>query len=105
MRYNFKSDKQERQVSIIFGVLLALAFVFCIWYNATDDARTFNSHEWETECIRVGSGDTYWGIATDYCPMDMDRRYYIQKVKELNDTTSDYLISGEHIMVYVLKEE
>lgn len=102
MRYTRRDRDREMEISSIILTLFIVILIFvAVMFSATDDSRKFNRHEWTIEHHYIVSGDTYWDIARENCPNDIDLRYYIQRVKELNEATSDTLISGHHILIYV----
>lgn len=42
-------------------------------------------YDWNEFSYTVSSGETLWEIADKYCPEDMDKRDYIEEIRELNN--------------------
>ncbi len=63
-------------------------------HTAAQDRRIYDVEE-----ITVSSGTTWWEIAAEYSPSDMDKREYIFNAKKLNQRTSSDLYVGERVKV------
>lgn len=53
--------------------------------------------EWNTFEYTVYQGETLWEIAEEYCPEDMDKRDYIEEIKELNNMDTYALDAWQEI--------
>jgi hypothetical protein len=50
--------------------------------------------------IEICAGDTFWTIADEYMPNDMDTRDAIHELREINDMAqTDQLIAGQKLLV------
>lgn len=60
-------------------------------------------YNWTTAEHYVLPGETLWDIAKEYCPEDMDFRYYIELVKDHNNMTTSELRAGQTIDMLIDK--
>ena len=62
--------------------------------------------KWEQQKIIVSEGETLWSISKKFCPESEDRRKWIYKVKNLNNTNGN-IHEGQVLIVLspVNKEE
>lgn len=86
----------------IIEVICIIAFiVMCC--SLVVKSVTPDRHEFEEVTYTVESGDCLWYIANDYCPDDMDKREYIQLIRERNGLTSSIIYPGQNLIVFVEK--
>ncbi len=53
------------------------------------------------ESIMIEADDTLWDIAVEYCDTDQESiSEYIDNIKEINNISSDMIVSGNYLIVY-----
>ncbi len=51
--------------------------------------------------IEIQDNDTLWAIASTYCDPDEESiTEYIENIKEINNISSDQIISGNYLIIY-----
>lgn len=83
---------------IMFAVLgiLALNFAF---------SSTLNRVPWHMEIYRVKGGDTLWALSEKYCPEIVDRREWIEEIKEMNGMKTSTIYTGQLLKVLAPGED
>lgn len=90
---------------VIATLLLVALIAFCILVLNVAGSPTLDRVEWCEETYRVQRGDSLWTVSRDYCPENVDRREWIDKVQSLNGLTSDLIYPGQELLVLVPVEE
>ena len=91
---------------IILPIILALILIIVSILTLNFAFRsTMDGYEWETTFYRVKAGDSLWTIAEDYCPDGVDRREWIDEVRELNDMDDSIIHVGQRLTVLTTVEE
>lgn len=78
------------------GVLILIAFIASCFVAF---APTLDRVEWERQTYIVQKGDTLWAIAGRYCPDNVDRREWIDKVRRINHLDDAMIRAGQRITV------
>ena len=88
------------------GVLICIAFtVFSFLYIMRESCKNpMESVEWDVEYHIVQNGESLWTIGKKYCPSNIDVRYWVSEVEELNGI-GQFIYAGDKIKVLVEKEE
>lgn len=55
------------------------------------------------ETLTVRTGDTLWGIASERCPANMDKRGYIRTVQKKNNVGAD-IYPGDELLVPIYSQ-
>ena len=80
---------------ILCLVLLVVSILVLNWAAGS----TMDSVEWEKETYRVRSGDSLWEISGEYCPDSVDRREWINEVRDLNGLKGNTIRAGQRLTV------
>ena len=83
-------------ITVILAVLLIVASILTLKYAFRS---TMDGYEWETTFYRVQTGDSLWSISADYCPDGVDRREWIEEVRELNGMDNSIIYPGQKLTV------
>ena len=101
-----KRSRRIKKTNITRYVLIcAFIAVFAIILAATGIfVQAGEKHDKTYYSIEINTSDTLWGIATDYCDTDKESiQEYIDNIKDINNLSSDKIISGNYIIVYEYK--
>jgi len=88
-------------LALILGVVLLVASFLALKWTFRPTMERF---EWKEKSYKVQAGDSLWEIASDYCPEGVDRREWINEVKELNGIDDSTIHPGQKLTVLVAKE-
>lgn len=77
-------------VAILLGGILLLRW---------STQPTMDAIEWREETYTVKSGDSLWTISYDYCPENVDRREWIDAVRELNGMDDSIIQAHQKLTV------
>lgn len=80
-------------------LLLALVLVGSILLLNWVPQSTMDALEWQEEAYTVKSGDSLWTISYDYCPDGVDRREWIDAVRELNGMDDSIIQAHQKLTV------
>lgn len=83
-------------LTAILAVLLIVASILTLKYAFRS---TMEGYEWETSFYRVKAGDSLWSISADYCPDGVDRREWVEEVRELNGMDDSIIYPGQKLTV------
>ena len=87
------------------AVLLVIAILICSLLLLSFATRpTMDAIEWNQESYTVKAGDSLWSISADYCPDGVDRREWVEEVRELNCMDDSTIYPGQKITVLVPAE-
>lgn len=79
----------------VFAIILAATGIF---------VQAGEKHDKTYYSIEINTSDTLWGIAENYCDTDKESiQEYIDNIKDINNLSSDKIISGNYIIVYEYK--
>ena len=79
----------------LFGCIVAIIFA-----QGTEDSM--DGREWAEAVHVVESGETLWDISQIYCPEDVDRRDWIDRVTDLNGIDG-YIYPGDELVILVVE--
>lgn len=65
---------------------------------------TMDAVEWRETTYRVREGDSLWTISSKYCPGGVDRREWIDEIRELNGLDNCIIYPGQELTVLKAKE-
>lgn len=82
---------------VILG-LIAILILLALFNMAL--SPTIDDVAWREDTHTVRRGETLWSISKLYCPNSVDRREWIDEIKQLNNI-SDTIYEGEEIIVLV----
>lgn len=83
---------------IMFTIISLI--VLCVTFSST-----LNRIPWHQEIYRVKSGDTLWELSGKYCPDIVDRREWIEEIKDMNDMKTSKLYVGQFLKVLAPGED
>lgn len=66
---------------------------------------TMERVDWCEETYRVQSGDSLWIISREFVPDCVDRREWIEDVRQRNGLTSEFIYPGQTLTVLAPVEE
>lgn len=84
---------------IVVLILGALVIVLSFMLLNYAFQPSMNRVEWREETYRVQSGDSLWAISYDYCPDGVDRREWIEEIREINDLPDSNIHPGQRLTV------
>lgn len=87
--------------TLILILLIAVSFLVL----SLACSSTMSRVEWQETTYRVQSGDSLWAISHDYCPDGVDRREWVEEIRELNGLTGSIIYPGQTLTVLVAAEE
>lgn len=85
-------------------VFLIIVTVIVIMGLAVLNAGGMAGHEWTEKEICVQPGDSLYAYACSYCPTDVNREEWMQRVREINHMKNSNLYAGDRITVIVTEE-
>ena len=85
----------KKYVKIMFWISLVLV-VLLICSSGTKYKTSGEDY------YNVTSGDTLWGIASEYKPAQMDTREYIHILKEMNEGLGNVIVPGQAIVLPIM---
>lgn len=91
------------QENLTAALVLVILLIGCIVLLVIAIQPTMNKVEWEEEIYIVKSGDTLWEIADLYCPDIVDKREWVEEVKELNGLYNSTVHPGQKLTVLAPK--
>lgn len=93
----------ENNLFVVFFLIMFTIIsliVLCVTFSST-----LNRIAWHQEIYRVKSGDTLWSLSGKYCPDIVDRREWIEEIKDLNDLKDSTLYAGQFLKVLAPGED
>lgn len=94
---SLKENTQERILMVLSG---ALALVFFVGVLLITEPPRLDTSNMDKSSYYVQSGDTLWGLASEYCPDGVDYRDWIAAVRDLNDLGGGYIYEGQKIYLW-----
>lgn len=89
---------------IIPVIILAVITLGSIMVKASEiDTRPYLKKYYTS--VEVTSDDTLWSLEADYNNGLEDRNTYINNIMQLNNMTSDTIITGNHLLLYYYSSE
>lgn len=89
---------------IIPVIILAVITLGSIMVKASEtDTRPYLKKHYTS--VEVTSDDTLWSLEADYNNGLEDRNTYINNIMQLNNMTSDTIITGNHLLLYYYSSE
>ncbi|MEK8128621.1 LysM peptidoglycan-binding domain-containing protein [Paenibacillus filicis] len=83
--------------AVLAGLLLAAGFITMLFGNA--DAYAADPQPASHAFIVVNSGDTLWGIASEFKSPKADIKEYIYEIKKLNGMKNSSLMAGQKLLI------
>lgn len=90
--------KNRKRFAAVLMIFIMIAVFGKLIINVAASSDKLNDQDISSNYVVVRKGDTLWDIALNNNP-DGDIRYYIYKIKELNNITSDNIYAGQIIML------
>jgi hypothetical protein len=96
--FNRLEEKTQERLLLVVLAVLSLVLFIAVAY------RTFppklDTSKMDKYAYYVQSGDTLWGLASEYCPDGIDYREWIAAVRDLNDMDGGYIYEGQKIYLW-----
>lgn len=88
--------------STIFAALVCAVAVFLTVSLIQDlTTPTMDAYTWEETTHYIREGETFWSVAAEYCPADVDRNEWIERVADINGIKSHIIYAGDRITVLI----
>jgi hypothetical protein len=96
----FNSLEEKTQERLLMVVLAVLSLVLLIAVAYRTFPPQLDTSKMDKYAYYVQSGDTLWGLASEYCPDGVDYRVWIAAVRDLNDMDGGYIYEGQKIYLW-----
>ena len=97
-------NNSDNRYCICNNILLKLIIPVIILAVITEtDTRPYLKKYYTS--VEVTSDDTLWSLEADYNNGLEDRNTYINNIMQLNNMTSDTIITGNHLLLYYYSSE
>ena len=90
---------QEMKIKTFIEAVFIL-FILVLICTLTAMALAEPDYNFEETTYKVKSGDCLWDIADEYCPDSMDKRDYINLIKERNNLSNSVIRPGQKLIVF-----
>lgn len=91
--------QETREFIWVALVCIILTALFFVTFAITEPPR-LDTSKMDKYAYYVQSGDTLWGLASEYCPDGIDYREWIAAVRDLNDMDGGYIYEGQKIYLW-----
>jgi len=94
---------RKRRIMIIVNICLVIAFggYFGVHGDGISDSKAYAAEQTVYKTVTVYSGDTIWGIASEFTEASKDVRKQVKAICELNDVNPGKIYPGQTLLVPV----
>ena len=90
---------RNRRVMLFVSIIITLLIGF-IFFTVAADAEGSRELYTYYDSYEIQPGDTLWSIADTYMGPDyMDKDEFINRIKEMNHLSEDYITAGNYLVI------
>ena len=91
----------KNKSTILAALVCAVAVFLTASFIKDLTTPTMDAYTWTETTHYMREGETLWSVAAEYCPADVDRNEWIERVADINGIQSYIIPAGDRITVLI----